>query len=347
MLIARPLIQVEMALSKLEQAGMNTSALKDLIASASADDVEIRSGEVVEAIIAQDKPDDVLITETKGAEEEEKEEEEEEEESEEASEGDAEGDGDDEQILEQLEQLEQELVTGECNQSSLTTIDVDREASPSPGTKDSSPETESDCDDADPADDLLDDPLQDLAVEVLVETDVQELHTAIQQVVQLAEQPAEQSAVPPMVDFSSKELFVLVEVINGIIAEIETASSEELKCIGPEPVAEEETKANAVATDSEVMISMPDRSEFNTELVDAGKSETAEADSTAHAIAEEVTEVEQPAKKSKRKTKKRSKTKVSTNWLLVLICESALSITFCCCCTSVRGRPPMSNLRLK
>lgn len=108
---------------------------------------------------------------------------------------------------------------------------------------------------------------------------------------------------------SADDLQELSQLLSDMIADIEAKTIEEMK--PPLEHQEEEAKAEVPVADTEVVVMVPDRmcgSELNTELMDGAESETVETDSTAHAVAEEVTEVEQ-AKVSKRK-KKRSKAKV-------------------------------------
>lgn len=100
-----------MALSKLEQAGMNASALKDLISSSDLTsglpcDEEIRGVEIVVGFDAEVESAEAAPSPVDG----------------EATGAD---ECDDEEIFEQLEQLEQDLTTGECNQPCDSSDSVD------------------------------------------------------------------------------------------------------------------------------------------------------------------------------------------------------------------------------
>jgi hypothetical protein len=267
-----------MALSKLEQAGMNASALKDLIVSSSAapgppSDEEIRDVEIVDGFEAAVESEEEVAGEEEDS---------------------------DEMIFDQIEQLEQDLQNGECNQPVEATESVDNGSLK--GTKHDSPESEDVDNDADPT---LNDP-QDAVDTINAESVVIE---SIQE--GTATEDGTSEVEEEVAALSANELQELNQILSGMITDIETAVSEEIAKVLQQH-QEEESKLEALVEETEEVVVAPDRlceSELNTELIDGGKSETVEADSTMHAVAEEVTEVEEKTKVSKRK-KKRTKTKV-------------------------------------
>lgn len=279
-----------MALSKLEQAGMNASALKDLIVSSgvaqdSPSDEEIRDVEIVDGFeAAVGSSAEVPSSPTK----------------EEVAGEDEDGD---EQILDQIEQLEQDLESDECNQPVEAVESVN--SRPLKGTKDDSPESEDVDDDADPALNGSEDVVGAIDAELVVIDSIQE---------GTATEDASAEVEKEVKALSVYELQELSQILSDVITNIETEASEEIMKALQQQQAEESKPEVPVAEPEEVVMP-PDRlceSELNTELIDGGKSETVEADSTMHAVVEEVTEVEEKTKVSKKK-KKRTKTKVCWN----------------------------------